>query len=98
MKFFNDFFRTFYSFLVEGVRIVGSFIYFLVGSFVSVFKRAVIPATISLLQDINFILIIAWQGLLWSLGGLLLFWSKVLTSASRYCFEKSEELLRKNWL
>jgi len=89
--------RTFYSFALEGLRIISSVLYFVVGSLVSVFQRAIIPAIISLLQDINFILIIAWQGLLWSLGGLLLFWSKALSSASKYCFDKSEELLRKNW-
>ena len=97
MKILTDMVRTFLYITLEGLYFMFQIISGIVSTVTKMISNFVQPALVEGLADINFIFVIALQGIASALSDMLLSVSKLTLHSARYLHNVSEKLIEKSW-
>ena len=97
MKILTDMIRAFLYITLEGLYFVFQIISGIVNSVTRMISNFIQPALVEGLADINFIFVVALQGVASALSDMFLFVSKITLHTARYLHGVSEKLIEKSW-
>jgi len=97
MKILTDMIRTFLYITLEGLYFMFQIISGIVSTITKMISNFVQPALVEGLADINFILVIALQGIASALSDMLLSVSKLTLHTAKHLHNVSEKLIEKSW-
>lgn len=97
MKIITDMVRTFLYITLEGLYFMFQIISGIVNTVTRMVSNFIQPAFVEGLADINFILIVALQGIASALSDILLSLSKLTLHTAKYLHNVSEKLIEKSW-
>ena len=97
MKILTDMIRTFLYITLEGLYFMFQIISGTVSTVTRVISNFVQPALVEGLADIDFILVVALQGIASASSDILLAVSKMTLHTAKYLHNVSEKLIEKSW-
>lgn len=97
MKILTDMIRAFLYITLEGLYFMFQIISGIVNTVTRMISNFIKPALVEGLADINFILVVALQGVVSALSDVFLSVSKMTLYAARYLHGVSEKLIEKSW-
>ena len=97
MKILTDMVRTFLYITLEGLYFMFQIISGIVSTVTKMISNFVQPALVEGLADINFIFVIALQGIASASSDVLLAVSKMTLHTAKHLHSVSEKLIEKSW-